>query len=60
MIDPKAEPIDHRPPYKRIDLARRRMREVITIAEIYREEIFPDTNFYEWFPDECVWKLKRH
>lgn len=24
MIDPKAEPVDHRPPYKRIDLAARR------------------------------------
>jgi len=59
MIDPRAEPIGHRPPYKRVDLARKRRptKPVITRQEIEDNlEPMPDPEFY--VQDYDRWILK--
>jgi hypothetical protein len=60
MIDPQAEPIDHRPPYKRIDLARKRpTKPVITRQEIEDNlEPMPDPEFYvlDYLTDNWILK----
>ena len=59
MIDPKAEPLFNRSPYKRVDLARRRLRrpEVIT-QEDYQNGVIPDETLYEYCWSSGVWRLK--
>jgi hypothetical protein len=53
MIARDAQPIDHRPPYKRVDLAAKRARPRPTKQRITREEIednlepMPDPEFYD-------------
>lgn len=50
MIAPDAEPIDHRPPYKRVDLAARRNRPV----EETPQEAAPPPSW--WNPVEDLYK----
>lgn len=61
MIDPTCEPIGHRSPYKRIDLARKRRptKPVITREEIADNlEPMPDPEFYalDYLTDKWVLK----
>ncbi len=57
MIEPDADPIGHRPPYKRIDLGARRRKSIIT-KEDYDAGEMPDEEFY-WFDfGDQLWKLK--
>lgn len=47
MIDPKAEPLFNRPPYKRIDLARKKRPASITLDEVHKgEQDTPDLEYY--------------
>lgn len=49
MIDPTCEPIGHRPPYKRVDLGKKRRptKPIITREEIEDGlERIPDPEFY--------------
>lgn len=48
MIDPKAEPIGNRTPYKRIDLARKRRPPTVTLADAEAEGIEPDLEYYRF------------
>ena len=59
MIDPKAEPVEHRPPYKRVDLGARRHRlpDVIT-EEDCQNGVIPDEALYSYDWDNRVWRLK--
>ena len=61
MIDPKAEPTENRNPYKRIDLAARRVRhhpEIITKEDIENGVVFDETLYeYDWNPG--IWRLKK-
>jgi hypothetical protein len=61
MIDPKAEPIGNRNPYKRVDLAaRRRQRhpETITNAD-YKNGVIPDETLYDYDWNAQIWRLKK-
>ena len=58
MIDPKAEPIDHRSPYKRIDLARRKRKAVVTRDDVKAAGTMPDPAFYDYCHVYDVWNLK--
>jgi hypothetical protein len=58
MIDPKAEPLFNRSPYKRVDLARRQRPEVIT-REDYENGVIPDEALYEYWVGDQVWRLKK-
>ena len=58
MIDRDAQPIGHRSPYKRIDLAQRRRKAVITFDEIMAGEPVPDPEFYEYWVVDRLWRLK--
>lgn len=59
MIDPRAEPIGNRSPYKRIDLASKRRKPVITRQEIEDNlEPVPDPAFYvlDYLTDNWILK----
>lgn len=60
MIDPKAEPIGHRSPYKRIDLGRKRpTKPFISRCEVEDNlEPVPDPTFYEIDFVADGWRLK--
>lgn len=58
MIDPKAEPIGHRSPYKRIDLSRPKPKEVITRKEVVETDKVPDPELYDYCHIYDIWKLK--
>jgi hypothetical protein len=57
MIDPEAEPIGHRSPYKRVDLAARRRPRFIT-REDYENGVIPDEALYEYNSQHEHWVLK--
>jgi len=58
MIDPKAEPITNRNPYRRIDLAARRERHPPVITdEDYKNGVIPDEALYTYVYG-CGWVLK--
>lgn len=57
MIDPKAEPLFNRPPYKRVDLARRHPK-VITRDDVIRTDRVPDPALYDYCHVYDVWNLK--
>lgn len=58
MIAPDAEPIEHRPPYKRIDLARRKRKAVITRADVIAGDMVPDPALYDYNHAYDIWTLK--
>ena len=59
MIAPDAQPIGHRSPYKRIDLAQRRTRKaVVTQDDIKNGEPIPDPSLYEYWIGDRAWRLK--
>lgn len=60
MIDPKAEPIDNRNPYKRIDLAKKPKRDypAIITKQDYANGVIPDEMLYEYDFIYDVWRLK--
>jgi len=57
MIERDAKPISHRPPYKRIDLARPKRKDVITRQD-YENGVIPDEALYEYDWTAEVWRLK--
>lgn len=64
MIDPRAEPIAHRSPYKRIEtgcrLPWRQRKALITRYEIEDNlEPVPDPAFYDYDPSCDVWRLRQ-
>ena len=58
MIDPKAEPISNRNPYKRIDLAARRQRPLVITEEEYQNGVIPDEGQYTYDWVARQWRLK--
>ena len=58
MIAPDAQPIGHRSPYKRIDLARPRRKAVITRDDIKASGITPDPEQYSYCHIYDIWTLK--
>lgn len=58
MIAPDAEPVDHRTPYKRIDLARPKRKAVITREDVNRTETVPDPALYDYNHIYDIWTLK--
>ena len=58
MIDPKAEPIGHRSPYKRIDLSRPKRKAVITRKEAVESNEVPDPALYDYCNVYDIWTLK--
>lgn len=57
MIDPSSDPIDHRNPYKRVDLAARRHPSVITQRD-YDNGMIPDESIYAYDWNDSCWHLK--
>jgi hypothetical protein len=60
MIARDAQPVGHRPPYKRVDLARWRARRpaAITLADAEASGTVPDPEFYD-FIYGFGWVLRR-
>lgn len=59
MIAPDAKPIANRNPYKRVDLAAKRRKTVITREDVENGEPVPDPDLYEWWLGDMVWRLKK-
>lgn len=57
MISRDAEPIGHRPPYKRVDLSRR-LPKVVTRDDVNRTGRNPDPALYDYCHVYDVWNLK--
>jgi hypothetical protein len=57
MIDPSAEPIDNRNPYRRVDLSARRYPKVIT-EDDYNRGVIPDEALYVYDISDSCWHLK--
>lgn len=58
MIARDAEPIAHRAPYKRIDLARPRLKAIITEEDIQNGAPEPDPRLYDLDFTTGAWRLK--
>ena len=62
MIDPKAEPIGNRTPYKPVDLRPKWRKpdypEVITPDDVL-DGVIPDEMLYDYWVGDRVWRLKK-